>query len=239
LELLLIGNGKETLLAQTIKVQDIQAYAARDQARPKRDAKVGMLPPKLAQIIINLARPDETGVVLDPFCGTGVIPQEALLMGFSAYASDIDERMVSFARENVLSWLLNNEDTGRVIIEYGDATNHEWKYPFDAVATETYLGRPLSALPKPDDLQAIIQDVNTIIKKFLKNLANQTSPGFRLCLALPAWKTGRSFKHLPLLDQISDLGYNRLSFVHAKNEDLLYHRPEQIVARELVTLIRK
>src|SRR3990167_9870045 len=54
-ELIFIVDGKQTILAQTLFVQDIEAYAARDQARPARDARVGMLPPKLAQIIINLA----------------------------------------------------------------------------------------------------------------------------------------------------------------------------------------
>ena len=34
---------------RVIQVQNINAYARRDQERPARDAKVGMLPPKLAQ----------------------------------------------------------------------------------------------------------------------------------------------------------------------------------------------
>ena len=54
-ELVFVRDGNQTILAQTVAEQDIDAYAARDQARPKRDARVGMLPPKLAQIIINLA----------------------------------------------------------------------------------------------------------------------------------------------------------------------------------------
>ena len=62
-------------------VQNIDAYARRDQARPARDAKVGMLPPKLAQILINLCGIlPEGSRILDPFCGTGVVLQEALLM---------------------------------------------------------------------------------------------------------------------------------------------------------------
>ncbi len=62
-ELLFIRESGKTIIAQTVKVQDIDAYARRDRLRPKRDAKVGMLPPKLAQIIINLAAgklPSET-----------------------------------------------------------------------------------------------------------------------------------------------------------------------------------
>ena len=73
---------------RVIGVQDIEAYAKRDQARPARDAKVGMLPPKLAQVLINLCGPLASGsVVLDPFCGTGVVLQESLLMGYRAYGT--------------------------------------------------------------------------------------------------------------------------------------------------------
>ncbi|MDB5163715.1 MAG: hypothetical protein JWS12_333 [Candidatus Saccharibacteria bacterium] len=239
LELLLIRDGQKTILAQTVAGQNIEAYARRDQARPKRDARVGMLPPKLAQTIINLARPDLVGTILDPFCGTGVVLQEALLMGFSTYGSDIDQRMVEFTRENVVTWLLNDDDTGRVQLEHGDATAHVWETPFDAIATETYLGQPFSAPPSPDKLHEVTQTCNTITKKFLRNLAKQTSPGFRLCLAVPAWKTVRGFTHLPTLEKLAELGYNRVSFVHVSDHDLLYYRPDQIVARELVTLIRK
>jgi DNA-binding sugar fermentation-stimulating protein len=60
-----------------------------------------------------------------------------------------------------------------------------------------------------------------------------------MCIAVPAWKTERGFKHLPSLDSLEELGYTRLSFVHAKSDDLLYYRENQVVARELVTLIRK
>jgi hypothetical protein len=85
IELLIIRSGSHTIIGRTIAVQDITAYAQRDQGRPKRDAFVGMLPPKLAQTIVNLATgqslAEKSHIILDPFCGTGVILQEALLMG--------------------------------------------------------------------------------------------------------------------------------------------------------------
>ncbi len=89
-------------------VQDINAYAERDQKRPARDAKIGMLPPKLAQVLLNLASalPPHSRV-LDPFCGTGVVLQEAILMNYRAYGTDLDPRMVDFSRRN-LTWLLKN-----------------------------------------------------------------------------------------------------------------------------------
>lgn len=261
-ELVFVRDGNQTIFAQTVAVQDIEAYARRDQARPRRDARVGMLPPKLAQIIINLAHPqlspkllrehsdeydrptaEELRGILDPFCGTGVILQEALLMGHSVIGTDLDQKMIEYTNAN-LSWLggkklIKVSANPTQIIFQADATSYTWPAPIDAVASETYLGRPLSSLPANADLEKIVQDVNTIHKKFLQNLARQTKSGRKLCLAVPAWKTNSGFKHLPVLDSLEVLGYTRMSFVHAKNNDLIYHRENQIVARELVVLQRK
>ena len=84
-----------------------------------------------------------------------------------------------------------------------------------------------------------MQDVNHIHKKFLQNVASQTQPGFRMCIAVPAWSVRGEFKHLKTLDILDELGYNRIEFVHARSEDLIYHREGQVVARELVVLTRK
>jgi tRNA G10 N-methylase Trm11 len=248
-ELIFIRDGNRTFVAQNIAEQDIEAYTARDQARPKRDARVGMLPPKLAQIIVNLAvgevdPADPTcgagepkgSTVLDPFCGTGVILQEALIMGYNAYGTDLEPRMVDYAKAN-LDWLGITSLERR--IAQADATSSDWEEPFDMIAAETYLGRPFSSNPDPDVLEKVVQDVDTIHKKFLKNVARQTKAGFRLSLAVPAWKIQSGFRHLPILDHLEELGYTRAVFERVRNQELIYHRPEQIVGRELVVLIRK
>ncbi len=244
-ELIFVKHGRHTYIGQTVAIQDIDAYAARDQKRPKRDARVGMLPPKLAQIIVNLA--DTSGrKLLDPFCGTGVVLQEALLMGYDAYGTDLEERMIDYSRVN-LDWLGDQYNLANrtYLLETGDATDFRWQ-SFDTIACETYLGRPFSALPAPEVLNKVIQDVDTIHRKFLQNVRRQTKPGFRMCIAVPAWKTGSlvggygrdGFKHLKVLDSLEELGYTRTVFSHVEVKDLVYHRPEQIVARELVVLTR-
>jgi tRNA G10 N-methylase Trm11 len=272
-ELVFMRDGDKTVVAQTVKVQDIESYTRRDRERPKRDAKVGMLPPKLAQIIINLAvgqLPDEARqniceippdapipvahfadkYILDPFCGTGVVLQEASLMGYDVQGSDLDPRMVAYTKAN-LQWLLEQPEsrvsippentTGEYArVEVADATNHTWSPMPNVVACETYLGRPFTARPSDEILSQTISECNLIIKKFLRNIHGQLQSGARLCIAVPAWQTGRnSFKHLPLIDQISDLGYNRIRFEHVADKDLLYYREDQIVARQLLVLTRK
>ena len=254
-ELIFIKNGQQTILAQTMFVQDIEAYAARDQARPARDARVGMLPPKLAQIIINLAagRPESRQdkhwdsadglgrfLVLDPFCGTGVILQEALLMGYSAYGTDIEPRMVEYSKQN-LRWLVqkNPRIEGKVNVEVADATSYQWP-GFSCIASELYLGRPLTKLPAETDLKQIVSDANTIIKKFLQNLTPQLKPGQAICLAVPAWrKTDGTLIKLPLIDHLTDMGYNYLDLKHVDREELVYYRERQVVARQLLRIGNK
>jgi tRNA G10 N-methylase Trm11 len=243
IELLVVRNGSRTIIGRTVAVQDITAYARRDQGRPKRDAFVGMLPPKLAQTIVNLATaqnpPDARYSVLDPFCGTGVILQEALLMGYGAYGSDLEERMIEYSKQN-LEWLATKGAITDSILEVGDATAHVWRQPFSTVASETYLGRPLSNWPAPDKLTAIIGSCDLIISKFLRNIAKQMPVNTRVCLAVPAWVNPNSntVKHLPMLDHLGVLGYNRVSFQRVPASDLVYYRPGQLVGRELLVLTK-
>lgn len=255
-ELVLIRDGKKTVVAQSIAVQDIDAYARRDHGRPCRDAKVGMLPPKLAQTIINMAiagkEPDQDTVVLDPFCGSGVVLQEAAMMGYGVAGSDNDQKMVDCADKNLV-WLLDqprcpvkrpnntlhDPDWRYFNLLKADAATHKWQPAPDFIASETYLGRPLSSLPTSAELDKIAGGCDELLEKFLKNLAGQTKPGFRLCLAIPAWKTPSGFRHLKTLDKLKKLGYNSIKFEHVADKDLVYYRPGQIVARRLIVLIRK
>jgi len=237
-ELVAYRNGNKTLLCQTVAEQDIEAYSRRDQNRPMRDAKVGMLPPKLAQIIINLTAPSSGAVVLDPFCGTGVVLQEALLMGYEVYGTDIEERMIEYSRAN-LDWLHERRDVNFGIqLEPGDATTHHWKPVPSVVAGETYLGKPLSKEPDETLLHTIMQECDRIHRGTLDNLARQLPKGTMLCLAVPAWRVKNGFKHLKTLDYLRELGYNRMEFRFASNKELIYFREDQLVARELVVLVK-
>lgn len=240
IELLLISGKNQTHIAKTLSVQDIDDYTQRDFGRPKRDAFVGMLPPKLAQVMLNLAKVQPESTVLDPFCGTGVILTEAALRGLRLQGSDLNPRMVDYTRAN-LAWL---GQTYRItpdvagLIE-ADARSHHWKQPVDSVVCETYLGQPLTALPTPDKLQKIVNECDDLVRSFLINLQKQLGSGVRCCIAMPAWKTPGGFKTLPVIDDLEKIGYNQVSFLSSVNDGLIYHRANQVVARRLVVVTRK
>ena len=281
-ELLLVKTtDRRLIIAEGRGVQNITAYTRRDRHRPKRDAFVGMLPPKLAQIMLNLAlgagpltgqrscgnsvtrsasslsdksivlrtalpdafdleeaagsRPVVT--ILDPFCGTGTVLQEALLAGYDVVGTDLSQKMVDYTTEN-LSWLQSTFTApGNVIdIHQADATTHHWPSSkhLTAVVCETYLGQPFSAPPAPQKLAAVVGNCNHIITGFLTNIRPQLVPNTPLCIAVPAWYDAfGQATHVPLIKHLRQLGYHHLN----RRMPLIYRRPDQVVARELLILL--
>lgn len=239
LKIELIKNGNK--FYRVVAVQQIEAYVKRDQARPARDARVGMLPPKLAQILINLcgSLPDGSRL-LDPFCGTGVVLQEAFLMGYVPYGTDLNERMIEYSKRN-LEWLSNNKQANVAFaLQQGDAQSFQWVPPIDAVACETYLGPPMSQAPVEIKLRQAKQECKSIILGFLKNLAEQIKINTPVVIAVPAWlRSDGRYERLNLLDEIGKLSYNVVRFKNLGQKDLLYHRDGQVVAREIIVLRKK
>ena len=238
----------------SLGTQNITAYTERDQARPARDAKVGMLPPKLAQILINLCGKLPEGTrVLDPFCGTGVILQEAAIMGYVPYGTDLNERMVEYSKKN-LSWLFNKRNQKRFkilpdliqkkdqilnAISVGDATSFTWEGEIDAVAFEGYLGAPMSKPPVDIKFKTEKAKCREIAMGFMKNITPQIKSGTPVVMALPAWlRENGKYVGLNILDEIQEMGYNFEKFQDLSQSDLLYYREGQIVAREII-VIRK
>ena len=229
------------VVAKTIYVQDIGAYTLRDRGRPRRDTRNGMLPPKLAQTMINLARGACQLVrptnLLDPCCGTGVILQEAGLMGLTTYGSDNNPRMIDYAQTN-LDWLARRyRPVSRPRLTIADATDFSWQQwlapdRLELIASETYLGRPYTDPPHPSELKPNLHDCNVIIGKFIANLSPQLPSGAGICLGVPAWYIRDHIHHLPCL---AELPRHKLRSI-TTGANLIYHRPDQVVGRELLVL---
>lgn len=233
-ELLVVIAAGEMVVARTLSVQDIDWYSRRDYGRPARSAKVGMLPPKLAQVLLNSAGDSP---VYDPFCGTGVVLQEALLMGRVASGSDLSDEMVSATRTN-LAWLRSQvtETLPESSVELADA--REVILPQGvAVVSEGYLGPNLTRSPTMAELPVIRKDLLALYSKSLKYWASQLEPGAAVSLCVPAWRVGKAWQYLGLVDELARLGYTLKGFKHVP-APLLYAREDQVVGRQLL-LLRK
>jgi len=230
-ELLIVMNQQEMVVAITTQLQDIDGYAARDYGRPSRSAKIGMLPPKLAQIIINTTH---APLVYDPFCGTGVVLQETLLLGRQAAGSDSAEAMVESTREN-LAWLRRlRPELPESRVAVADARTIELPKPPLAIVSEGYLGPNLSKAPSPQRLRDLQAEMSKLYADSLRHWGGQLKAGAEVSITAPVWYAENKPKATGIIDRLPDLGYTLVSFNHANSRNLIYRRSGQSVGRQLL-----
>lgn len=256
-ELIFITDTEGVVLVRTIAMQDIASYELRDTLRPARDARVGLLPPKLAQIMINLALSKSSkkpSVIYDPFCGMGTLLQEAWLMGIASVGTDISQRMVDSSLENI-SHLAKNfsvQENLKPIVLQHDVTSSDFPEEVGnksmTVVTEPFLGTPLSRPLSPTEANDFYQSVAPLYRLFFLNMKSVLQKEARLLVLLPAVRVRENgkdtFTPLPreFLDEIARLGYRKGQLVpkeisslgtSSTEEPLLYTRPDALIAREL------
>ena len=235
-ELLVAKDGGRQWVAETVGMQDIDAYSKRDYGKPFRDMKMGMLPPKLAQILINLT--GVSGKIWDPFCGSGALVMEGLLMGHAMIGSDIHAERVEGAKKNV-EWLRKEFGVSATAELFThDATKPHAK-SFEAIAAEADLGMPHSQQIRPDILNKIMSDLDQLYLRFFENL-KAMGRKVPVVIALPFFRSANA----PSLDMgrtiqsIERLGFKRTPLLPEmlRGEDrfcLKYSRPDQAVGRAI------
>ena len=253
-ECVLVSEDGYLTIGKTIAVQPFEEYSWRDWGRPAKAHQEGLLPPKIAQIMINLACVpiEENATLLDPFCGSGTILQEALLMGYSALiGSDLDARAVTRTQEN-LTWFSEKKSVSlkKVQLSTQDATTlskHIPPHSIDAIVTEPYLGPLFTRFPDEKKLQSVIEDLSTLYLSFFAEAHRVLKKNAPCVIVLPVWLTKKKM-FLPIYERILALGFqNRtipdsvrlfLSSLHAQSDisprgGILFHRAESVVGREL------
>ena len=88
------------------------------------------LDPRLARLAVNLAcGPIDEYAVLDPMTGTGGFAMEAIAMGRNCIAIDMDNEMITGAKQNIEWALQNSSAESDYQIMTGDACNLEDSIP--------------------------------------------------------------------------------------------------------------
>lgn len=241
-------------LSKTLIVQDINSYSRRDYGRPNREARIGMIPPKLAQIMINLAQVGENRTILDPFCGTGTILQEALLGGYKAIGSDANGKQIENCKKN-LRWLFENftmkyPDCKLFQADSGNVIKKIKPDSIDAIVTEPTLGPVYKKVPETAEIQHNFRNLEKLYLRFFQNGKNVLKKKSRLVLAFPAYKINENkYIFVPFVDKLEKIGYSVMCPLDKRfiiegirttgRNSIIYDRPDQIVAREVVIFEKK
>ncbi len=237
-DICLFASEKGCAIGFSETVQDPDAWTMRDMGRPFRDAQNGMLPPKLARLLVNLAGADTNRHLLDPFCGSGTIPMEASLMGYKQISgSDNDPQQVKDTQGN-MRWLA---DRGlithqafadmRFVVSEAAFAHTRISTPVDVIVTEGYLGTPLKGRESMDMLEAEAEGIERTWTEALPTFARMQPAGGILVGIWPILTSANGEVEINVEEAAEAAGY---TFVGPK--DLVYSRPEQYVQRHIIVL---
>ena len=225
----------------TKAIQPFEEFSQRDYDRPQSDNKSGMLPPKLARIMINLAQIPKNAAILDPFCGSGTILTEAMVMGYgNLIGSDISAKAVADTEKN-LEWTKDNYLLSPISYLLCESpatqlTKHIKPASVDAIITEPLLGKPLTGRENIEKLQAQTDELAKLYIDSFKTFAKILKPGGVVLFIIPKFLYKDEWVEMDCVDKIKKTGFKTVPFeiLGSKSvEHLTYHRPDQHLARTI------
>jgi tRNA G10 N-methylase Trm11 len=244
-EFMVLQKGEDRFAcARTIAVQPFESFGARDFGRPGRDSESGMLPPKLALMMLNLGKINPNTVLLDPFCGSGTLITEALLQGVkNIFGTDLSEKAIADTKTN-LQWHKQNSpgsDQSKIDVKVFDVKKlGEGFSPnsIDLIVTEPYLGKPLRGIEKRDEIEKQAKELLELYVSAFSEFKKVLRTGGAAIFIVPQFIT----RELPiiisdrLIKEIKKFGFEPEPLLPNKifsSPFILYRRPDQRVAREI------
>jgi len=221
-EIIIVSKDSMITTGIVVATQDYQMWQKVDYGRPVSDAKRGMLPPKVARMAINIALGPLTSgkTILDPFCGVGTIPTEAMFVGVSrVISSDADPKAIEATQKN-LQWVTSTfPDLEKIKTDVftQDATHISTSLApgsVDAIVTEPFMGDPKVAYTDRPDLRTEERVKNTLkgLTKLyigcLREWKTILTPGVRIVIAFPQYAiNGKIFGVKNVVDMCEKYGY--------------------------------
>lgn len=160
--------------------------AAYDSRNPgKRDFfHPGVMMPRMARALVNLACTRPGDILLDPFCGTGGILIEAELLRMHAIGSDFDPFMIRGSR-------MNAKDSALLV---GDATSLPFAdHTIDCIVTDFPYGQSV-CIRKSDTMDRLYSDALDEIRRVLR-------PGRRAVVVTHRNISDIAAEHMTVLQQ--------------------------------------
>jgi tRNA G10 N-methylase Trm11 len=244
-EIVLIKTYNGYWLGRTVVVQPFKELSARDYGRPARDDASGMLPPKLAQIMINLAGADLDQTILDPFCGSGTMLSEAALMGYGKLiGTDVSEKAITDSQHN-FQFLISNFQTisksqfpkAEFLICNVLRLSEQIKVnSVDAIITEPYLGPQ-----KPGaDVRKVKRELDELYSKALGQFAKVLKAKGSVVMIWPRMTDGRTIIDIePEIEGFKMVNSWPEELKNMAPKELVYGREGQRVWRRIVILVKK
>lgn len=244
-ELLILKDNKEEIYAETLEIQDLEGYIERDMDRPYSDTEMGVLPPKLARMMVNYASMKE-GIVWDPFCGSGTVLMESAVLGYNFLGSDINKDALKYSEENIL-WLNERGYMGDVLYEIFefDVKNPDKEKVkklkntnISAIVCEPFMGPPLKRVISHQYAQQLLGEVKDLYVNLFNTLDKKIGVrGVNMVMIIPSYKTDKGWKTFGIRE-VASKRWELLNTQYSPNRDLKWSRKNSIITRNIFILHR-
>lgn len=262
-ELNYIETPDKLYIWNTIAYQDIDNYSERDYGK-SRDMQVWMLPPKLAQMMINLSRAKNQELrvkenknldsqfsilnsIYDPFCWLWTVLIEAAISWYrNIIGSDLSEKMVEASNKNIRNYIDKWMDV--------DISTHDamkiWELDFlknssnITIVSEWYLGNIMTKWHVTEDkIKIERKNLSSLYEKFFSWL-KKLNFKWPIVISFPFWQFKWKYYYFEEIYDIfkkywfkpQKLLPENIEFRETRSWSLLYHRPNQQVWREIFCL---
>lgn len=239
-------------IAKTAVVQNVDEWSELDYGKPARRIHEGMLPPKVARMMVNLGLGQmpaslQAPLVYDPFCGSGSVLIEGARVGCKVLGSDLSADAVASTQENI-DWYIQRRDQKypkHPIFGFpwsiqpnlraftGDAV-HLDKYfserEVDVVVTEPYMGPLFTSSPTLEQAKNQQKGLLKLYLGFFKSLRHALKKGGVVVFSLPFYRLDGKVMRINLVDRLRDFGYNPII------PSIDYFVEHTIVGREIIIL---
>lgn len=253
-----IFDSENLYFATSIFVQDIEWYGKRDFDK-ERSMQTGMLPPKLAQIMLNLAG---WKAIYDPFVWLGTVLIEAILAwSKKVFWSDLSKEMVKVSSKNLED--LPGDFEYKIIEQNSKYINEiDFIKEIDSIVTEGYLWEIMTqkniSLDRIDAQKKKLADLYIWFFSGLQKLQFK----WNIVISFPFWEMNKKYFYfeevyeivnkycdiLELLPKKLEFGNQEKALERVNSDEyhsfievskawsLLYKRDNQLVGREIFKL---
>jgi len=235
------GGRGEVDMFTTVAFQDVGSFVKLENALSARDDRSGVVPLRLANILVNISGVKPNNVFCDPFCGSGILVSVAALLGAqNILASDSSPKAVLDTKHNLSNigsvfglsgnWIVNQCDVRALSKCHKPGS-------IDTIVTEPYLG-PQTRAAHPNEHKRLSELYHAAFKEF----RNVVKPGGFVLFIFPVINDVHDFDDVQKL--IRGMGFKKIDLMEGIREwfpndvEPVYSRPHQRV-RRLITMWKR
>lgn len=209
IDFIVLRIGGKYWLGVTFYVSDAAQFQVRSKERPVVSSQIS-ISSRLARLLLNLSGVPKGGVVLDPFCGSGTILSEAILMGAGCIGVDRDRNRIENSRQN-LEWLLRSMKASAkpYSLKVGDSTRLESLMDgvqVDSVVTEPILLPRIDSAPTMEKAKKMVRNSSRLYSEALYSIAAVIRKGGRVVMVAPSLRTAEGRDVSVLMENVGAAG---------------------------------